>query len=131
MRLRLCGPAAFLLLAASPSGAPAQPDASFRATCGEVRAKLQKLRPEADSYFAIQVVGELKYVGSDAALAYLGLCGPPDPRILCVTYVTGDWKIGDTVVVTGIFSEDRPDYIKLDPCLHAKPGGLDNGGSNE
>jgi hypothetical protein len=124
-------PAALLATSAMPLCALAQPDASFRASCGEVRAKLQKLRPEADSYFAIQVVGEVKYVGSDAALAYLGLCGPPDPRILCVTYTTGDWKMGDTVMVTGIFSEDRPDYIKLDPCLHSKPGGLDNGGSNE
>jgi hypothetical protein len=127
----LWGLLALAVMTAVPLGARAQPDASFRSTCGEIRAKLDRLGAERGDYFAIQVVGEVKYVGSDAALAYLGVCGPPDPRVLCVTYVTGEWKIGDTVMVTGIFSEDRPDYIKLDPCLHSKPGGSDKGGSNE
>ena len=94
MRRRLCLLAIFVPLAALPAGAPAQPDASFRATCGEIRAKLAQLRPDKDAYFTIQVVGEVKYVGADAALAYIGLCEPPAPRVLCATYATGDWKIG-------------------------------------
>jgi hypothetical protein len=129
VRRRLYGLAILALLAALPGGAPAQPDASFRATCSELRARLAQLRPEKDAYFTIQVVGEVKYVGADAALAYIGLCEPPGPRVLCVTYTNDDWKIGDTVMVSGAFSEDRPNYIKLDPCLHSRPG-VNNGGKN-
>jgi hypothetical protein len=67
-----------------------------------------------------QVVGRLEFVSKTESVALLGMCGPPNPRVLCVTYSTDDWKVGDTAMISGAFGEDRPDYIKLDPCLHAK-----------
>lgn len=103
--------------------AMAQPDASFRAECNEVRAKLDALAKPTDGYFNIQVVGAVQAVGRGEGAAFLGLCGPPAPRILCVTYELDAWKVGDRVMVTGTFNEDRPGYIKLDPCLHSRlPG---------
>jgi hypothetical protein len=112
-----------LLLASSLgaiSGGKAQPGPSFRATCDSLRESLDRLGAAKDAYFTIQVVGRLEFVSKTESVALLGMCGPPHPRVLCVTYSTDDWKVGDTAMISGAFGEDRPDYIKLDPCLHAK-----------
>lgn len=114
-------PAAWLLLLLSGTGGQAQPEPSFRTGCEGLRDSLARLAAKPGEYFTIQLVDTLRYVGSDQALAYLGLCEPPAPRVLCVTYSRDDWKVGDRVMVSGAFSEDRPGYVKLDPCLHARP----------
>ena len=101
--------------------AKAQPDPSFRTTCDGLRSSIERLAAAKDAYFTVQVVGRLDFVGKSDSVALLGMCGPPNPRVLCVTYTTDAWKIGDLAMVSGTFSEDRPDYIKLDPCLHSRP----------
>ena len=112
---------ALLATALGPSRpAVAQPAPSFRATCDTLRASLDQLGADRDSYVTIQVVGRLEFVSKTESVALLGMCGPPHPRVLCVTYTTDEWKVGDTAMISGAFSEDRPGYIKLDPCLHAK-----------
>ena len=103
---------------AVPSAAPAQPEPSFRATCSDLRAALATLEGENDQLVTIQVEGSLTTVQSDGALVYMGLCGPPDPAVLCVTYADGGRKVGDLVVVTGNHSQYGPDHVLLDPCLH-------------
>ena len=111
-----------LLLACSLSVSHglAQPAPSFRASCNSLRENLNRLGAGEDAYFTIQVVGRLEFVSKTESVALLGMCGPPNPRVLCVTYTTDEWKVGDTAMISGAFSEQRPDYIKLDPCLHAK-----------
>ena len=76
---------------------------------------------EQDELVAIEVVGELKLVHEVAGLVYLGLCGPPHPRVLCVTYETNGRKLGDRVVVAGTIVPRGPDFVQLDPCLHRLP----------
>ena len=111
-----------LLLASIPGAkhGSAQPAPSFRASCDSVRQELDRLGAGKDAYFTIQVVGRLEFVSKTESVALLGMCGPPNPRVLCVTYTTDAWKVGDTAMISGAFSEERPDFIKLDPCLHAK-----------
>lgn len=62
----------------------------------------------------------------DGALAYLGVCAPPDPQVLCVTYSTNGRTTGDVVVVSGAYSERGPNHVQLDPCLHFQPDGEDS-----
>ena len=71
----------------------------------------------------MQVVGALTDVQSDGALAYMQMCSAPEPRVLCVTYSTNGRKAGDTVVLSGTYSQRGPDHILLDPCLHLQPEG--------
>ena len=105
----------------APSAAPAQPEPSFHATCGDLRAALETLDGEDDQLVTIQIEGTLTAVESDGALVYMGLCGPPDPGVLCVTYADGGRRVGDLVVVSGNHSRYGPDHVLLDPCLHFPP----------
>jgi hypothetical protein len=106
------------VLMAAPLPALPQPEPSFRATCGELRAASRALEGREEELVTIQVVGPLREVRSDGALAYMLMCEPPDPQVLCVTYETGGRKRGDRVVLTGSYSRRGPDHILLDPCLH-------------
>jgi hypothetical protein len=105
-----------------PSTAPrAQPEPSFRSTCRDLRASVRQLDSADDALVTIQVVGPLTAVHFDGAVAYMGMCSPPDPQVLCVTYSTDGWKKGDVVVLSGTYSQRGPDHILLDPCLHSPP----------
>jgi hypothetical protein len=100
----------------------AQPAPSFQARCGELRAAMASLNGrEEEELVAIEVVGPLAFVRDAGGIVYLGLCGPPDPRVLCVTYETNGRKVGDRVVVTGSILPRGPDFVQLDPCLHNEP----------
>jgi len=115
---------ALTALAALALSAPAhaQPAPTFQARCGELRAAMAGLNGrEEDELVAIEVVGPLAFVRDAGGIAYLGLCGPPDPRVLCVTYETNGRKVGDRVVVTGSILPRGPDFVQLDPCLHNEP----------
>lgn len=101
--------------------AEAQPEPSLRATCRELRSAVQTLDLDAEKLVTIQVVGTLTTVQTDGALAYMAMCAPPEPQVLCVTYTTGDRKIGDRVVLSGTVSQPSPNHILLDPCLHSPP----------
>ena len=105
----------------APVGAVAQPEASFRSTCRDLRASLQTLDTRGDPLITIQVEGQLTMVQTDGALVYMGLCTPPDPQVLCVTYADNGRKAGDQVVVSGTYSQHGPDHVLLDPCLHFLP----------
>lgn len=125
---------ALLLTAAAglPSGARGQEgaeDSPFadadmppprQARCSEV-AGLIAGRETEQKRVDFSVTGALALVHSDGALAYLGLCGAPDPKVLCVTYQTNGLQVGDEVVVTGGFAKPEPDFVLLDPCMASRP----------
>lgn len=121
MSARLARLLAIAALAASgPAGA--QPAPSFQSRCGELRQAMAGLRGrEETELVTIEVVGPLELVHTETGLVYLGLCGPPHPRVLCVTYETNGRKVGDRVVVAGSIVPRGPDFIQLDPCLHRLP----------
>lgn len=100
----------------------AQPDPSFRSSCGELRRALAGLDLTDGRLVTFQVVGRLVGVRFDGAVAYLGLCSAPEPQVLCVSYSLNDRKVGDEVVVTGGYEPGGPDHVRLDPCLHFLPG---------
>jgi hypothetical protein len=115
---------AFLAAAALLVGmvaARAQPEPSFRASCGELRAALKSLAGREGELVTIQVEGALTMVKAGAGLTYLGLCRAPDPQVLCVTYDDNGRKAGERVVVSGSWEQFGPDHVKLDPCLHHLP----------
>ena len=109
------------LLAAGANGALAQPDPSFRSTCAELRAAIEKLGHDGEQLVTIQVVGALTSVHFDGTLAYMVMCSPPDPQVMCVTYGTSGRKAGEVVVFSGGYSRRGPDHVLLDPCLHSPP----------
>jgi hypothetical protein len=113
-------PGCLVALALSTT-AEAQPAPSFRSSCQDLRASIAKLDPGAEDYFTVEVVGTLRDVQSDGVLAYMIMCSPPDPQVLCVTYTTGDRKKGDSVILAGTYSQRGPDHVMLDPCLHHSP----------
>ena len=121
IRLTLMSALAGVSAAGAPVAALAQPEASFRSDCAGLRAALDTLDTTGDPLITIQVEGRLTMVRSDGALVYLGLCEPPDPRVLCVTYADNGRKAGDRVVVSGAYGRLGPDHILLDPCLHFLP----------
>jgi len=110
-----------LVAAAAAGGAQAQPAPSLRSSCAELRQGIAALDPDPEKLVTIQVVGAVTAVQSDGALAYLAMCAPPEPQVLCVTYTTGNWKIGDRVVLSGSLSRPSPNHVLLDPCLHSRP----------
>ena len=107
-------------VAAGLASAPtrAQPEPSFRSTCPNLRAALATLSPTPEDYITIEVVGRLEEIHSDGILVYMLMCTPPDPRVLCVTYSTGERKVGDQAILTGTYNDHGPDHVMLDPCLH-------------
>ena len=107
-------------VAAGLAGAPAraQPEPSFRSTCANLRAALATLSPTPEDYITIDIVGRLEEIHSDGILVYMLMCTPPDPRVLCVTYSTGERKVGDQAILTGTYNDHGPDHVMLDPCLH-------------
>jgi hypothetical protein len=116
-------PRVAILLAAAllPSPAGAQPAPSFRASCGELRGAIEKLGWKEGELVTIEVVGTLTLVRHDGALAYLAMCRPPDPQVLCVSYETNGRKVGESAVLTGAYIPRGPNHIQLDPCLHHGP----------
>ncbi len=119
-------PAAALMLAtaailAGATAARAQPEPSFSSDCGDLRTAIGNLNPATDELTTIQVVGPLTEVLSDGTLAYMTMCAPPDPQVLCVTYSADERKKGDPVILAGTYSERGPDHMMLDPCLHHAP----------
>lgn len=98
----------------------AQPAPSFQATCSELRQAVRDMNWQGE-LVTIEVVGELTIVDTDGALVYFGMCEPPDPQVLCVTYESNGRKVGERVVVTGAYIPRGPDHIQLDPCLHHLP----------
>jgi len=126
---RLAGAGAAAIVASIPpaqGGDGAGAVRQIRASCGELRMATRDLAPEdAARFVELTVVGRLTLVESDGALAYLGLCGAPDPEVLCVTYETGGLKVGDMVGVSnGVGGYARPDadHVLLDPCLPSPAG---------
>ena len=108
-------------IAAVAFEAGAQPEPSFQATCGDLRAAIRKLDPKEESLVTIQVVGALTSAQTDGALAYLTMCSAPDPQVLCITYSTNGRQAGETAVLSGTYGARGPDHILLDPCLHFVP----------
>ena len=110
-----------LLLGHVPSPGNAQPAPTFRATCAELRGALRDHKIDGYELVTIEVIGTLTITHSDGALVYLGMCRPPDPQVLCVTYELEGRKVGDEVILTGAYIPRGPDHIQLDPCLHHEP----------
>ena len=119
---RACG---FLLVLAgllSADAACAQPPSLFQARCSELRGAMSGLHGrQEEERTTIEVVGALAAVRDADGIVTLGLCGPPDPRVVCVTQGTMGRKIGDRVVVTGTILPRDPDLVQLEPCEHREP----------
>lgn len=125
VRLRVVTVFALLSLLA-PAAAIAQPAPSFQVRCGELREALKRVEAnEHEEPVTIEVVGELQIVREKGGLAFLGLCGPPDPRVLCITYDAIGRLPGERVVVVGSLQPTDTDFVQLDPCLHYTPTGDD------
>ena len=121
MRLTILAVVAFCasLLAEHVS---AQPAATFQARCSELRDSMKALAGrEERELVTIEVVGELQIVREQDGLVFLGLCGPPDPRVFCITYEANGRQVGDRVLVVGGIHPAGEDFIQLDPCLHHTP----------
>lgn len=100
----------------------AQPAPSFQARCSELREAMKALAGrEERELVTIEVVGELQIVREQNGLVFLGLCGPPDPRVLCITYEANGRQVGERVLVVGGIHPAGEDFIQLDPCLHHTP----------
>ena len=99
----------------------AQPEPSFRSTCRDLRENVQSSNIEKAEIAVIEVVGPLRDVQFDGTLTYMLMCSQPDPEVLCVTYSPDGRKAGDVVALSGTFSQQGPDHILLDPCLHSPP----------
>lgn len=111
-----------LLASFAPGAASAQPAPSFQARCSEIKESLSALKGQSQGELVtIEVVGPLQIVREEGGLAFLGLCGPPDPRVLCISYEAGGRQVGDRVVVVGSVRPTDEDFIQLDPCLHYTP----------
>ena len=103
--------------------ARAQPPSLFQARCSELRGAMSGLHGrQEEERTTIEVVGPLASVRDAGGIVYLGLCGPPDPRVVCVTYETMGRKLGDRVVVNGTILPRDPDLVQLEPCQHREPG---------
>jgi hypothetical protein len=94
-------------------------------SCGDLRRSLDAMSDVDQSKIELSVSGALSMVEFDGALAYLGTCEPPAPRVLCIAYGTNGLDIGDVVVLSGgLGGYSRPDtnHILLNPCLPSPPG---------
>jgi hypothetical protein len=118
--VRLTVVAFVALLASLATAAPsAQPAPVFQARCDQLRESMASLKGlEQREPVAIEVVGVLQIVREEGSLAFLGLCGPPNPRVLCISYEAAGRQAGDRVVVVGSVQPTGDDFIQLDPCLH-------------
>jgi hypothetical protein len=85
--VRLTVVAFVVLMASFASGvAFAQTEPSFQARCSDLKESLVALEgQEKGELVTIEVVGPLQIVREEGGLAFLGLCGPPDPRVLCIS----------------------------------------------
>ena len=121
--MRLSVVAFIAFLGSFAPGAPsAQPAPSFQAKCSELREAMKSLQGrEEREVVTIEVVGPLQIVREENGLMFLGLCGPPDPRVLCVTYETNGRQPGERVLVVGGIHPAGEDFVQLDPCLHYSP----------
>lgn len=102
-----------------PAPALAQPAPTFLAECGELREAIAGHALDETVLHTIEVKGEITRIATDGAVVYVLVCAPPDPRVLCVTYEDNGRKVGDTVIVSGGYSQPDPDHVLLDPCLHS------------
>lgn len=102
--------------------ATAQPAPSFKASCGTVEAELEKLNPPADTLVTIEIEDTLTLVEFDGAIAYIGMCGSPKPRVICITYSIEGWKVDDAAILSGGYNPGSSDTIVLDPCLPYRAG---------
>ena len=110
----------FLGLLAVALPAAAQPAPSFLATCGELRASLDKLG-HVEELTTIAVRGTLTLAEMQGPLAYMAVCSAPYPQVLCITYGLSGRKVGEEVILTGALSRVGPDHVMLDPCLNSPP----------
>lgn len=120
-RLCLAVGALGICLTAAAQMPSAQPAPSFRTGCASVGAELDKLGPAGDELVTIDVVGRLTLVEFDGAIAYMGVCGSPAPKVMCIGYSIEGWKVGDPVILTGGVNRGNSDTIVLDPCLPSQP----------
>jgi hypothetical protein len=101
--------------------ASAQPAPTFMAACDELSARIAAHGIDDDDYVVIDVVGEVTLAETDGVVAYLGMCEPPAPRVLCITYSLEGIQPGDRVILSGAYARPGPEAVRLDPCLHYPP----------
>lgn len=93
-------------------------------SCGDLRQSLDGMSASDQTELELSVAGNLTMVEFDGTLAYLGICEPPAPRVLCIAYGTNGLDLGDEIVLSGgLGGYSRPDanHILLNPCLPSPP----------
>ena len=99
-----------------------QPEPSLRATCGALRQGLAALPPLGREIVTIQVTGAIAAVTQTDAVAFMVVCLPPDPQVVCVAYTSEGRPPGAVITVVGAVNPGTPDRILLDPCIHFAAG---------
>jgi hypothetical protein len=121
LRLPIAFVLTFVFLGQTPTAVQAQPAPTFRSACADLRRAIREHRVDGSELVTIEVEGTLTIVHSDGALVYLGMCKAPDLQVLCVTYESGERKVGDRAILIGSYIPRGPDHVQLDPCLPHEP----------
>ena len=111
-----------LIAALSSSPAFSQPEPSLHTTCGALREGLRALPPLGRDIVTIQVTGALAAATATDAMAFMVVCMPPDPQVVCVAYTRQGRAPGEAITVVGSVNPGTPDRILLDPCIHFAAG---------
>ncbi|MER0236609.1 hypothetical protein [Fulvimarina sp. MAC8] len=119
-----------LVLSAAPDRAGAEapvfdPASPFRvgegfaevpATCDTLQGWMDRA-PAYDGRYSMTITGALASSQWDGALAYLSMCDPAGPRVICVTYQPHEVDPQVSVLLAGGYQRIDEKTVLLDPCL--------------
>jgi hypothetical protein len=84
------------------------------ATCEELRQMSAGLKvPE--SRIDLAIVGQLTAIRSQGSFWYMEMCR--DLQVMCLTYQSGNMKVGDRVLFRGAYTRLDDNHVALGPCL--------------
>ena len=73
--------------------------------------------PTYDGRFSMTVVGPVVSSHWDGALAFLTMCDPSGPQVICVTYAPHKVDPETPVLLAGGYQQVDEKVVLLDPCL--------------
>jgi hypothetical protein len=84
------------------------------ATCEELRRMSAGLKVP-DSRIDLAIVGQLTAIRSQGSFWYMEMCR--DVQVMCLTYQSGNMKVGDRVLFRGAYTRLDDNHVALGPCL--------------
>lgn len=84
------------------------------AACEELRRMSAGLKAP-DSRIDLAIVGQLTAIRSEGSFWYLEMCR--DLQVMCLTYQSGNMKVGDRVLFRGAYTRLDDNHVVLGPCL--------------